>query len=338
MPVPDVPCRKLLQRKVTVPALVLVLAALPGVCAGSLRAGKAGLGKVRPEDAPFSCCDAAVKYPYVAKKPAPRVAVARRAVVLERAGLEGSGLLAGRPGGQPALCLTASSRQDTVGGFGLHLQSCEGSVQTIGVPAVNNSDRLLRRMQEFLLMPGGQIRSGSGQCIRRVRCGRKYVYDLGDCDGAGYIAVFTVQKPIANSMANLASLGSPAQAVAKDECLTCGPYVLLERCLSRGDRSPSNRIACGTNYQPKPGWSKMPSSYVGDAAVEGRPSDLALVDNFGDRFVLGDPEQEQKDMAGLAATAFDGVCGSYTTDGPSLDSVFYIHKLLPEGTVAHAAA
>merc|ERR1719401_2730582 len=105
-----------------------------------------------------------------------------------------------------------------------------------------------------------------------MRCGSKFLYDLGGCDGPGYAAAFEVEKPSFSSLDHRILLGNPAQAVKHERCIKCGPYILKERCLSRGEsRVPnSHGHTCGENWQAEPGFTKLPSTYVGDAVANGR--------------------------------------------------------------------
>lgn len=249
---------------------------------------------------------------------------------LERVGLYGSGLLGEGAGAdaEPSTCLTTSSKENSVGGFGLHLQSCDKGINTNGRGASHRSDLALLDAQRFVLMPNGQIRTVGGLCIRRKLCGtRSFMFDVGSCDGPDYVAVFVVKRPTANHMDRLMALGFPGQAFKAMDCMECGPFLLVERCLMLGDRSPSNGAVCRENWQADPGFTKLPSTYIGDAAVHGRKPSAAAIDGIDQRLYLTEAEEERMDFAGLASTEFDGICGSYVTEGVALDSVFYFHRI-----------
>merc|ERR1719203_517778 len=178
-------------------------------------------------------------------------------------------------------------------------------------------------------MPNGQMRTMDGMCLRRMRCnvcatGKCFIYDLGRCSGPGYVAKFVVQKPAGNQLGRMQFLGYPQQFLKRLTCEACGPYMVLEQCLARGEMFPSNSERCGEHYQADPGWTKMPSQYVGDAAVQGRQSRMdALETPYGRLSWRSDGQQ---DLIGLASTDWDGLCGSYATDGLALDSFFVFHR------------
>mmetsp|Transcript_70894 Transcript_70894/g.203119 ORF Transcript_70894/g.203119 Transcript_70894/m.203119 type:complete len:374 (+) Transcript_70894:56-1177(+) len=280
--------------------------------------------------APFGWLDASMKPPPPASPKAAH-ALGSGSFVFEWTRLMGSGLLDGRPeGSDAALCLTVADKKDTVGGFGLQLRTCESSIETFGARAINNSDATLRMAQEFVLEPTGRILSaGMGLCIRRMRCGSRFLYDVGDCSSPGYSASFEVKKPVSNSMDHLVPMGTVAHAVDRDRCMTCGPYVIVEKCLSRGKSDPHGHggSMCGRNWQGKAGWTKWPATYLGDAAIEGRKPYIESIDTFGDR--ISQYEDQQKDMAGFTALDFaGGFCGSHVSDGPTMDSVFVLHRTM----------
>lgn len=298
-------------------------------------------GAVRPQGAiqaaqrptfspPFSCCDAPHQGPHQ-KSAATEGPVFSGKFSIEWTGLSGSGWLGGKVEfSTAALCLTAANRKDAVGGVGLHFQTCESSLPTFATRPTNNSDAALKRAQEFKLDPTGKITTASGtQCIRRVRCGERYLFDLGGCSGPGYTATFEVRKPAANSMDHLVTLGLPLQAVQMQGCVTCGPYLLLERCLARGVSSPSGGgSGCGGSWQGPLGYTKWSTTYIGKAAIQGESPETENIDTIGDRLSLAGADEGQKDMAGITRTDFDGICGSYTSDGPTFDSVFVFHRLV----------
>jgi len=270
-------------------------------------------------------------------KPKPQRNLSASLFYLEHVGLAASGVLGTQAAteamqsSKPALCLTSSQKEDTVGGFGLSLRLCEASVNTMrGVQNLNNVDPELKKAQQFKLMRNGEIRTVGGKCIRRVRCamggGRdhSFIYDVGRCNGPGYVAKFVLEKPELNRMERMHLLGFPESLFRKLRCSTCGPYMLVEQCLSRGELYPDASRTCGKDYHAKPGFTKMPSTYVGDAAVQGRPPRIDAVDTLYERLTpRGDGNVG---FGGLAATDWDGICGSYVTDGMTMDSFFVFHR------------
>lgn len=349
------------------PLLVLSLAALPRTCMGHIAAPlllrqvqrkacapcqgreqrfRSVSVRVSPEDAPFSCCDELAKPPSGGddqasgggsqaggqQGPSPT-----GHFYLERIGLQGSGVLGieelDESNHEPSLCLTATEKEDTVGGFGLSFQVCEGGVKTQrSATSVHRLDPELRRAQKFQFMPNGEVRTANGLCIRRMRCatiknkGMVFVYDVGRCNGPGYVAKFIVERPAANSLDRLQTLGFPERLLRASTCEACGPFMLLEQCLSFGDRYPVNSQVCGDRYQATPGFTKLPSTYIGDAAVHGRAPSIESVDTVSDR--LQPLPDRHQDFTGLAATDFDGLCGSFAGDGLGMDSFFIFHRAL----------
>mmetsp|Transcript_31119 Transcript_31119/g.89987 ORF Transcript_31119/g.89987 Transcript_31119/m.89987 type:complete len:309 (-) Transcript_31119:101-1027(-) len=279
--------------------------------------------RVSPADAPFSCCDELVKGPRL--RGSGKNASAIPLFAIERTGLQGSGLMGGEIDRQPAMCLTATDKPDRVGGFGMRLQPCESSFDTFGATVPNNKSPELRQQQLFVLGADGSILSaGTWLCVRRVRCGDRFLYDLGRCDGPGYVAIYEVDRAAAASVDHLMPLGTLAQAVKMESCINCGAYILKERCLTRGERYPSSHgRTCGEHWQGKPGFTKLPSTYVGDAIANGRTAIEDTYEGPYDRIV---GVEEANELAGMMATDFDGICGSYITDGPTMDSVFYVHR------------
>merc|ERR1719334_1328548 len=67
-----------------------------------------------------------------------------------------------------------------------------------------------------------------------------------------------------------------------------------------------------------------PSTYVGDAAASGRRSAADRYDTLAERLGLGGEVVE--DFAGMTGTNEVGICGSFVQDGPTLDSVFFLHR------------
>lgn len=264
-----------------------------------------------------------------APKPTPKPKSKSNEFYLEHVGLEGSGVLGQQAtkSSAPALCLTASGKEDAVGGFGLGLKLCEASVKSIrGNSNINNADPELKKAQKFKLMRNGEIRTINGSCIRRMPCpmGRQnaFIYDVGRCNGPGYVAKFVVEKHELSRLERLHLLGFPERLVRRLQCNTCGPYMLVEQCLSRGELFPGTSRTCGQDYHGKPGFTKMPSTYIGDARVQGRPPRIDSVDTVYERLALGD----SSGLGGLASTDWDGICGSYVTDGLTMDSYFVFHR------------
>merc|ERR1719221_717600 len=121
-------------------------------------------------------------------------------------------------------------------------------------------------------------------------------------------------------------------AVKTDICQLCGPYLLYERCLSEGKPS-HGKEGCIPGWQAKPGWTNDDmhgySQYVGDNAVLGHSSGPDYPD-VADKLSWHDKFQDQADMAGISeapesADKGEGLCGSWVTDGPQLNSIFYFH-------------
>lgn len=251
--------------------------------------------------------------------------------VLEWTRLGGSGWLGEKEqGDDPALCLTVSDTKNTVGGYGLSLRTCDSSIKTWGTQSIARPDPNLKQLQEFILEASGRLRVENNNmtkmCIRRMRCGRSFTYDVGKCKGVGYMASFEVEEPLYNDVSRLRLLGTPFHAVAKERCLTCGPFLLQEKCLAMGKSDPSGHDGseCGGSWQGPLGWTKWPETYIGRAAIEGKEPYSETLDSVTDRLPGGG--QDGKDFAGLAGSGFDGVCGSFVVDGPSLDSVFVFHR------------
>jgi len=239
---------------------------------------------------------------------------------LQWAGLQTSGISRPRSPLDPdaSLCLTAGT-QDTLDGISLYWHTCQIDEIT---PTINVA---VRDAQAFSLADTGQIRSKATQfCIRRMQCKESFVYDLGPCDGPGQIPEFWVQKPVANNLDHLRPMGYPAQAVATDACKLCGPYLLLERCRSHGGPS-QGAGGCGQHWQAKLGWTKMPTQYVGDATAEGRLADGFSRDFIGE--LTSAFRTKEADISGLGGSNDHDMCASYVTDGPTLESAFYFHKM-----------
>jgi len=332
------------------PLLWLLLQCPAAIGASLLRLGRKGSSRTncscavdRPQapvsaaDAPFSCCDVRVQFPEreAQKKRETGGANGPAVVVLEQVGLKGSGVMGIEAMAEagPSVCLTASPKEDSVQGYGLHLQTCESSMKTSREEqqVVHNKDPELLQRQMFQLMPNGEVRSMRGLCVRRMHCGtgNRYVYDLGRCDGPGYVAKFQVQKPLMNTLEHLLVLGQAYKAVQDVTCTRCGPFMVIESCLTRGAEHPSN-VQCGNLYQAKPGFTKLPTQYIGDAAVQGRAPRIDGVDTVSDRMNPHDVAQAQIDLAGLTSTDFDGLCGSYVTDGLAMESFFFFHRIPTE--------
>lgn len=256
----------------------------------------------------------------------------RKTYILQRVGLQGSGILQPRSPSntEDGLCLTGG-QADSMGGMSLYWSTCQGM---LAPPSVGSEQENVAATtaQEFHLDWKGRIRK-DGLCIRRMVCGKvNHAYDLGPCDGLGQIIVFVVKKPAANNMERLMTKGSPIQAVKSDLCRSCGPYVLLDRCRSEGGTA-TGASGCTGSYQPAPGWTKSRSQYVGDDAVNGHakvgPHEGGgfNANSILNRLRFTDVAQREREFSGLASTPDEGVCGSYVGDGSSLDSVFFFHRI-----------
>lgn len=233
-------------------------------------------------------------------------------------------------------CLTVG-QQDRNRGVGLYWHTCES--ETLGPMGVDPEtgkpkrihpmDPEVHKEQLFQFTKTGQIRhKGTGMCIRREKCGRfQYMYDLTECDGVGSISVFAVNRPIAGEIDHQMAMGSPYQAVISDACDLCGPYFLYERCLSEGQPSHGAQ-GCIRGWQAEPGWTNGNihgnSQYVGDEATLGASSGTDYPE-LSDKLNWRDQFQDQAEMAGVGQTEDDGLCGSFVTDQPVLNSVFYFH-------------
>jgi len=183
----------------------------------------------------------------------------------------------------------------------------------------------VRAAQRFSLEAGGRLRAeATGLCVRRAECGQQAVYDLGECDGPGRIAEFLAWRPRDDSPWHSPPLGHPSEAVARDRCEVCGPYLLVERCRSEG--GPANGAGgCGNDWRAAPGWTKMPVQYVGEAAVEGQVQRRSPArDLFAE--VAGLFSASEAETSGLGNAGGEGVCGSHVVDGPRLESIFYLRR------------
>jgi hypothetical protein len=257
---------------------------------------------------------------------------------IQHAGLQQSGFLAYRSARSPldledALCLTAG-KEDKLDGVSLYWHTCQevfiGDMmvdpETGGVSSrpYHVLDPHIREAQAFAFTWTGNIVSKStGLCIRRSACSdERFGYDLGPCDGPGHVAVWEANKPAAGDIQRLEPMGTPAHAVTYDMCEVCGPYQLLERCLRQGLPGGGGPDGCSGDGQYPSGWTRWPSHYLPPLKPDDESTVLErLVPDLG---------LAQSDMAGLGKTDKDGICGTYATDGPSLNSFFYLKAILPD--------
>lgn len=242
--------------------------------------------------------------------------------LLQRVGFEDRG-----PAKQPrsphvagAECLTVGT-DDMKQGTALGWMPCQDLTT---VASASELDPQLRELQLFVLNEDGSLSDKKGRCVRRVPCEdggdlRGYIYDLYSCeelDGKHHVRI-KVEKAQANSVDHLRDMGWLSNAVEIDNCNLCGPYLLKNDCMES---------ACGASYQAKPGWTKLASQYVGDMAVMG----LSNVGVMGDTTLGTDHAKEQAmgiEMSGIGYTQqLDGICGSWVTDSPTMDSYFYLLK------------
>jgi len=224
-------------------------------------------------------------------------------------------------------CLTAGSAKDkdTLDGTALYWTLCQDS--TFRSKLI--SDPARREAQLFQFQEDGTVKSrSSGLCIRRMECSRgpRFLYDLGNCKDSNVLVKFQVKKALASNMKRMKDLGTLVQAVATEACTICGPFQLVERCKS--GRPAGSSVGCQRSYQATPGWTKLASSYVGDAAASGH-GDLnadsgeslwTIISNIWN----GEVPSFDVDMSGIGETDRDGICGSYVTDAPDLSSFFYL--------------
>jgi len=293
-----------------------------------------------PGEPYYTCCHGAK--PQMREKaalPTPKPIHQEGVFNLEYVGLAGSGLLGKQAfdSAAPSLCLTLSPKEDLVGGNALAFQPCEAAVKTRkSMHQVQRVDPALRQAQQFRLMPSGEIQTLGGQCVRRMPClvggkGARYLYDVGRCNGPGYTAKLVLEKAEVNSLERMHTLGFAEKALRALPCTNCGPYRLVEQCLARGEWSPSNTHVCGEDYQGRPGFTKQASTYIGDAAVSGRQPRINSVDTVYKR--LSFQRSGKNDLAGFAPTDFDGICGSYVTDGLTMNSFFVFHRVPIENEI-----
>lgn len=243
--------------------------------------------------------------------------------MLQRVGFQDTGFAPQpkAPHNPDAKCLTAGG-PDRKGGRALGWDSCEDLTV---VTQIQNSTRM--EAQAFKLNTDGTIKlKGTDLCVRRMPCKEGgillgYIYDLGACRD-DFNLIISVEKAQANNIEHMRDMGFLAEAVALEVCELCGPYRLKNLCMSN-----KNNDACGGRYQARPGWTKLASQYVGDAAVNGR-SDYGT-EVGGSTGVAHTKEQMMGiDMTGIGKTTQpNGMCGSYATDSPTLSSFFYVLKM-----------
>jgi len=242
-------------------------------------------------------------------------AVAQDYYLLERVGFQSSGASQQprSPHTKKAKCLTAG-KADRKGGLALGWDTCQ---DTVTQEKITNLAAL--EAQSFKLLTDGTVVSKkSGFCIRRMLCTEGgtaigHMYDLGPCRSDISLRI-KVEKSQANSMDHMRNLGYLSHAVALELCDMCGPYRLQNMCLGSAD--------CGRSYQAKPGWTKLASQYVGEAAITGHS------DYGGEAGGLGKETNIMGiDLSGIGPTQHkDGLCGSYATDSPTLSSFYYVLK------------
>jgi len=331
-----------------------VFACAPGCSAISVRTSEAGnaTGRGPGAFAPFGCCDALVKRSALPRDGEVGVPPREKRYLLEWVGLEAPGVIAhsrwhheiggGVVHEEGSKCLTAGG-DDVLRGVALGFATCRGGAQgtrlgrrkadgTIEDAGEQVIQAARRAAQEFTLTEDGKLKSSGGLCVRRMPAHEKcssgdegHFYDLGNCNGEGMVATFIVSRAIRNSVEELMLMGHPAQAVKEDACTSCGPYLLQERCLSGGGPT-TGAPGCPPDYHARPGWSKLPATYVGDPAVEGRAGidrDRSVASSLS----FNDPVADVVTMSGLGDTSTVGMCGSFVTDAPYLNSLFYLHQV-----------
>jgi hypothetical protein len=250
--------------------------------------------------------------------------------LLERVGFMDTG-----PAKQPnsphvssAECLTvAANTKDRKGGVPLGWTECQDLTTVASAAEI---DAGLREQQLFALKEGGLLEDKHGRCLRRVPCDTEdqpggpggpppgFLYDLYDCEQMDekYQVKLKVEKAQANSVDHMRDMGWLRNAVEMDNCNLCGPYRLQNQCMTG---------MCGENWQAYPGWTKLASQYVGDQAVYGHST-------YGiPGPQLGNANQKEQlmgiDMSGIGYTKQpSGICGSWVTDSPAMDSYFYVLK------------
>jgi len=238
----------------------------------------------------------------------------------------------GPPAPKASMCLTAGRSGDALDGFELYYRECEE--QSVLHPKVN---KYFYEAQLFTLTLKGQFKSAAiGMCIRRVLCtigeDDKYAYDLSPCDSGFYPETFGVQKVVRNDPNNLGAPRYPVQAVAADACQECGPFLVAETCSSEF-WAPG----CPRNYQAAPGWTKLPTQFVGEMAVQGYAG--MTNEQFANKVVAGladdaDPLTEKISMG--PSMDRQGICGTFAEDVPAFSGLYNLVKQHPQVVQTHA--
>lgn len=175
--------------------------------------------------------------------------------------------------------------------------------------------------QQFQLTLTGSLMSRkNGLCVRRMTCSHREIYDLGDCDDEDFVVKFEVQKAVANNLDHLKSLGYPIQAVAGEFCELCGPYLMLDQCT--GSVNVPER--CDRNWEAKPGWTKLPSQYVGDDPEQ----EVRRIETIGHRatsYIRPKATLKDTDATSFGPASQDiSTCGSDTGVFPAFAALFYL--------------
>lgn len=244
--------------------------------------------------------------------------------LLQRVGLQTDGALMPRSPLSPNArqCLTVIG-QDDLSGNGLEMKPCQDpNIAADPTTKISNS---LREAQKFSLEMDGRIRSKvTGLCIRRMDCDGRKMFDVGKCD-TQQVATFVVKKAQMNHLDHLSQMGFPSSAVAAEQCEICGAYMLTYRC--RGMMMPGGRSLCIKGFHSKPGWTNMPSQSIpGDMFdLTGRKT-KAKGEELGNMEAAGEVagSVQDVDMSGMGPSG--RLCGSYVSDGPSLESFYFLVK------------
>jgi len=225
-------------------------------------------------------------------------------------------------GTEVSQCLTAGRAGDAMGGLELYYRDCEELSKLH--PKVNDG---FYKEQLFVLTLSGQFKSAaSGLCIRRVLCtvdeDEKYAYDLGDCNDDDEPFTFQVEKVPQSDFNRASSPVYAVQAVANDACQVCGPYVVLEKCAG-----PNSFLlaGCPKHYEATPGWSKLPSQYVGDMAVQGYSgmTQQQVTDRI-ESVSQGSGLSQQHSIG--PSLDHQGLCGTFAEDVPAFKGLYEFVK------------
>merc|ERR1719499_2976325 len=142
------------------------------------------------------------------------------------------------------------------------------------------------------------------------------------------MAAFLLQRPSGGSLDHIQTLGSPLSALTLDSCTSCGPYLMLERCVARGVSNPVSDIGgCGRDWQGELGYTRRQSTFLGRDVVEGMRKSEQSTESLQSRLTPQFLWSEGKDMAGISAIRTRETCGTFLSDGPSFNSVFKIHRV-----------